>query len=90
VIGPSADYRRQVLAGGSLGDDDAFTSVVPDAEHSSTVLFVDVDALEPAIRKLADSQVSGGLEDLMPLRAVGMSTWTDDGVARFSFELTTN
>ena len=90
VIGPTADYRRHVLDGGSLGDDDTFTSVVPDAEHASMVLFVDVDAFEPALQKLASGDGSGDIENLLPLRAVGLSTWTDDGVARFSVKLTTN
>ena len=90
VIGPTADYRRHVLDGGSLGDDDAFSSVVPDAEHASMVLFVDVDAFEPALKKLVSGDDSGDIENLIPLRAVGLSTWTDDGVARFSVKLTTN
>ena len=53
AIGPSAAYRRHLLVGGHLGDDDTFQGVVPDAANASSVIYVDVDALEPAIKKAA-------------------------------------
>jgi hypothetical protein len=91
VIGPTDAYRQRVLAGGDLGDDDAFRSVVPEAEHASSIFYVNVDALEPAITKLAVSADSeDDLDNVTPLRAVGMSSWTDSGVTRFSFKVTTN
>jgi hypothetical protein len=76
-----------VLAGGHLGEDGTFRSVIPDAQHASMVVYVDVDALEPAIAK---ADPGDDLADLKPVKAVGLSTWTDEGVTRFSFKLTTN
>jgi hypothetical protein len=90
AIGPSEDYRKQVLAGGDLGGNDAFTSVVPDAEHASGVVYVNVDALEPALRRRSSGEDSQDLANLTPLRALGLSTWTDGGVIRFSLKVTTN
>ena len=49
AVGPTESYRKQVLAGGHLGDSDAFTSVLPDAAHASVVVFVNVDVLQKAI-----------------------------------------
>ena len=89
VIGPSADYRKQVLAGGSLGEDDTFHGVVPDAGDASSVLFVNIDALEPQIEK-ASAGDQQSLDNVRPLRAIGTSSWTDGGVVRFSFKITTN
>jgi len=90
AIGPTEEYRKRVLAGGDLGGSDAFTSVVPDAAHASAVFYVNIDALEPAFTKMMSGADSRDLANLKPLRAIGMSTWTDGGVLRFSFKLTTN
>jgi hypothetical protein len=89
ALGPSSDYRQQVLAGGHLGDDDTFTGVVPDAAHASAVIYADVDALQAIIQR-ADPGDQETLANLAPLRAAGLSTWTDDGVTRLSFKVTTN
>jgi hypothetical protein len=89
VIGPSADYRKQVLAGGGLGDDGTFQDVVPDAGKAGSVLFVNVDAFEAQIEKASagDQQT---IDNVRPLRAIGTSSWSDGGVVRFSFKITTN
>jgi Protein of unknown function (DUF3352) len=90
AIGPSEAYRTHVLEGGDLGGDDTFTSVVRDSAHASAVLYVDIDALEPAITKAFAGDDAHDLANLIPLRAVGLSTWTDNGVTRLSFKVTTN
>jgi hypothetical protein len=89
AVGPSADYRKQVLDGGALGDDGTFTSAVPDAGDASSVLYVNVDALEPSITKAAAGDQET-VDNVTPLRAVGISSWNDDGVIRFSFKVSTN
>jgi hypothetical protein len=89
VVGPSADYRQQVLGGGDLGDNDTFTGAVPDAGEASSVLFVNVDALEPSITKAAAGDQET-VDNLKPLQAFGLSSWNDDGVIRFSFKVSTN
>jgi len=89
VIGPSADYRKQVLAGGSLGDDETFQGVVPNVGDASSVLFVNIDAFESQIEK-ASAGDQETLDNVRPLRAIGTSSWTDGDVVRFSFKITTN
>ena len=49
AIGPNADYRRQLLADGGLGDDKVFKDVAREADKASSVLFVNINALEDAI-----------------------------------------
>ncbi len=89
AIGPTAAYRQHLLDGGSLGDDDTFRGVVPDAGDASSVFYVNLDSLEPAITKAAagDRQT---LDNITPLRAMGMSTRNDGGTIKFSFKVTTN
>jgi hypothetical protein len=89
VIGPSADYRKQVLAGGNLGDDSTFTGAIPDAGDASSLFYVDIDALEPSITKAAAGDQET-VDNVKPLQAVGISSWNDDGVIRFSFKVSTN
>jgi hypothetical protein len=89
VIGPSVEYRRHVLDGGGLGDTDAFTSVVPDAGNAGSLLYVDMDALEPSIKKAAAGNQET-IDNVTPLRSLGASSWTDGGVFRFSFKVSTN
>jgi Protein of unknown function (DUF3352) len=89
VVGPSADYRQQVLAGGRLGDDDTFQGVVPEAGSAGSVFYVNIDALEPAITKAAAGDRKT-LDNVTPLRAVGISGWRDGDTIRFSFKVTTD
>jgi hypothetical protein len=89
VIGPSADYRKQVLDGGNLGDDATFTGAIPDAGDASSLFYVDIDALEPSITKAAAGDQET-VDNVKPLQAVGISSWNDDGVIRFSFKVSTN
>jgi hypothetical protein len=90
VLGPTPDYRQKVLSGGALGDDDAFRGVVADAAHASSVFYVNVDDLEPMITKAMAGESQEDLANLTPLRAIGLSTSSDNGVTRFSFKLTTD
>ncbi|HEX4688771.1 MAG TPA: DUF3352 domain-containing protein [Nocardioides sp.] len=90
VIGPSPAYRQHVLDGGSLGDDDTFQSVVPDAGAAGQLFYVSIDALEPSITQAAMGDQET-IDNLTPLRAIGMSSWKEsDGVARFSVKVSTN
>jgi hypothetical protein len=89
VIGPSPTYRKQVLAGGSLGDDGTFQGVVPDAGDAANVVFVNIDDLESQIEKASTGDPTE-FDNVRPLRAIGASSWNDGGVVRFSFKITTN
>ncbi|MGZ4497813.1 MAG: DUF3352 domain-containing protein [Nocardioides sp.] len=89
AIGPDADYRKQVLAEGSLGSSDAFTSVVPDASKAGMVMFVNFDAGDDWLVKLAgqDQQVA---DNLAPLKALGMSAWVDGSTSHALLRLSTD
>jgi Protein of unknown function (DUF3352) len=89
VIGPSEAYRKQVLAGGSLGDDGTFHGVVPAAGDAAGVLFANVDDFESQIEK-ASAGDQKTIDNVRPLRAIGSSWWNDDGVVRLSFKITTD
>lgn len=89
AIGPTAAYRQQILAGGHLGDTDAFRSVIPDAGHASMVLYVNIDDLEHAIAQASgDDKVV--VDNVAPLQAFGFSSWMDGDVARTSLKISTN
>ncbi|HEX3930625.1 MAG TPA: DUF3352 domain-containing protein [Nocardioides sp.] len=89
-VGPSEAYRQHVLAGGDLGGDGTFSDVVPDAANANAVLYVNVDALQATIDKASSGDDPEGLANLTPLRALGISSWLDDGVARFSLKVSTD
>jgi hypothetical protein len=88
VIGPSAAYRQDVLAGGHLGDSDAFRSVVPDADHAGVVLFVDLGALRQMAGPLLTADPEAG-DNLAPLEALGFSSRLDGDIARTSLRIST-
>ena len=89
MVGPTAAYRHQVLAGGDLGDTDAFRSVVPKAGDASVVVYVNVDDLQKIVGQLSegDHQV---VDNIAPLKAFGFSGWIDGDVARTSLKISTN
>ncbi|MFZ2503018.1 MAG: hypothetical protein WAW88_10135 [Nocardioides sp.] len=91
VLGPNADYRSQVLAGGKLGDGDVFRDVVPEADNASVVFYLDFDAADDWLYGLAkesgDDEVAANVKELS---AFGMSVWQDDDVNRMLLRLTTD
>ena len=89
VVGPTSGYRKEVLAGGNLGSTSAFGSVVPDADRASEVFYVNIDDLERAISQAATGD-RNVIDNVAPLQALGFSSWTDGGVARTSFKISTN
>jgi hypothetical protein len=89
VIGPTAAYRQQVLAGGHLGDTDTFRSVVPNAGDASVVLFADLDDLQKIAAQALDGDQEA-VDNLAPLRAFGFSGWVDGDVAHTSLKISTD
>jgi hypothetical protein len=87
AVGPSDDYRAALLADGGLGDSDAYRDAVVESEDAAAVLFVHFDAGSwlDSIPGL-DDDVRANLE---PLRALGLSSWTDDGVQHAALRVTT-
>ena len=89
AIGPSADYRQQLLAGGHLGDTPAFQHVVPSPDHASEVLFVDMDRFEKSIAEGAGSDQQT-IDNVKPLEAFGFSAWVDGDLGHLSLRVSTN
>jgi hypothetical protein len=89
AIGPSADYREQLLAGGHLGDTQAFRNVVPAPDHASEIVFVDVDRFEKAIEQAAGSDEQT-LDNVKPLEAFGFSAWVDGDIGHLTFRVGTH
>lgn len=94
ALSPSADYREQLLGDGGLGESERFEEVVEEADQASVLLFVDLDAAW--IDEVSEMAAAGGegadevVANVEPLSALGMSSWTEDGTARFSLQLTTD
>jgi hypothetical protein len=90
AISPNADYRSSLAGGGSLGDSEAFDEVVEDADGASAVLFVDFDADDNWLARLAgdeDPEIAANIE---PLSAFGVTGWLDGGVSHSVMKLTTD
>ncbi|WP_167305761.1 DUF3352 domain-containing protein [Nocardioides euryhalodurans] len=88
AVGPNADYRSDLLADGGLGDSEAFQRVVPEADSSSVVLFVNFDAGDWLSGLTAgDDQAAANTE---PLDSLGFSVWQDDEVSHGLLKLTTD
>jgi hypothetical protein len=102
AIGPNADYRSAVLRRGGLGGTAAFRDVVPHAQDSAAVAFVNFDAgggwLEGLVTGFGEGDVGGDGTDeadalapnLEPLAALGMSGWTDGDGAHALLRVTTD
>ena len=88
VIGPNVNYRQELLENGGLGDTDVFQNVVRDGGLSA-VLFVNFDAGDNWLAELAgdDQEVK---ENIEPLAALGMSTWSEDEVGHSLLRITTD
>ena len=76
ALGLNEGYAAKVAASGKLGSSDAFTSVVPDADRASGVLYVSFDALDGTIKAIAGGD-DGVAANLAPLGALGVSGWTE-------------
>jgi hypothetical protein len=89
AIGPNQDYVSELLEDGNLGDSDVFQDVVPEAEDASSIFYINFDAGDGWLVKVAqdDKDVADNLE---PLQGIGMSAWVKDDSSHVVFRLTTN
>ncbi|MDO9455036.1 DUF3352 domain-containing protein, partial [Nocardioides sp.] len=92
VAGFSEDYNKQLLEDGGLGDSDTYQDVVRESDKSAAVLYVNFDAggwLDRAVA--ADGGDPEVAANVKPLKALGLSAWTDDDdVSHSVFRITTN
>lgn len=86
VVGPDATYRDSLTGDGGLGDSDAFTKVIPDAD-SPALFYVNVNAFDDAIASLGDAELT---DNLAPLAGIGLSSSQDGDVSRFVLRIGTD
>ena len=92
AFGVSRAYVDRLVTEGSLSSDAAFERVVPSANDASAVGFVNFDAGDGWLERLAESDGdSETAANLAPLEALGMSAWSDDdatqhGLVRLTVE----
>ena len=94
AMGLDPEYVAELAGRGTLGTQEVYRDVVPDADGAAGTLFVDFDAVQ---RWAAEGTLPGGrvdqekLANLEPLRALGFSGWVeDDGSERGLLRLTTD
>lgn len=99
AFAPDPGYAEDLVAAGGLGDTATYAAVLPGDEAPDAALFVDFDAecwLDRLARKhdeaaAADPRRPGPmLENVRPLRALGLSAWTDGDVQRGLLRLSTD
>jgi hypothetical protein len=89
VVGLQQEYVDSLLGGGTLGELEAFRSVVPDPDRASGALFVNFDAGDGWLDALAEGEEEVAA-NLAPLDALGMSSWREDDVQHGLVRLTTD
>lgn len=90
TLSPNADYRSTLAGGGSLGDSEAFDEVVEDADEAAALLFVDFDADDNWLARLAGEEDPEIAENIEPLSAFGITGWLEGGVSHSVVKLTTD
>jgi hypothetical protein len=89
VVGPNDDYRSEVLKPGGLGQDDVYQDVVRESDRASAVLFVNFNAGDDWLVKLAGDDQSVK-ENLAPLAGFGITAWQDDDWTHSVLRITTD
>ncbi|MEV2269052.1 DUF3352 domain-containing protein [Nonomuraea africana] len=87
TLATTPEYAKLLSEDGALGESEAFTTAIPDADAATFALFVDVDKLEPLyINSLeGDDQANAKV-----FRAVGLSGKQSGGEASFSLRVLFN
>lgn len=95
VLASNEDFAETLKTKGSLGDNENFTAVVPEADKSSFALFIDFDSAwrDTVINSIKAS--GGGPADEVdrntePLGALGISGWRDGKVSHGLIKITTD
>ena len=89
AIGPDQDYVSELLEDGDLGDSDVFKNVVREAGDASSILFVNFDAGDGWLVKVAGDDQEAA-DNLKPLEGIGMSAWVEDDASHVVLRVTTN
>lgn len=84
----SPDYRSELASDGDLGDSDVYQGVVAESDRAAGVMYVNFDAGD-WLTGLAESDPEIR-DNLAPLDALGMSSWSEDGTTHSLVRLTTD
>lgn len=97
ALASSKSYATTLLSAGGLGASETFRQVVPEAGNAAGVFYLDFDSKwVPSLLDLASKQGAPPAEvqkvraNLAPLRALGVSSWTDGDTGHFLVKLTTD
>lgn len=89
IIGLNDEFKAELAQDGSLGDSDAYQAVVPDADDTQYLLYVDFNADDDWLVRLA-GDTPDVAENLAPLAGFGVSAWVDGEVGHGLVKLTTD
>ncbi|HEY6738918.1 MAG TPA: DUF3352 domain-containing protein [Actinopolymorphaceae bacterium] len=87
AVGSTQEYADALVAGGKLGESEAFQLAIPEADKAQFALFVDLDKLEKLYLQTMKGEEKDNLEKL---QAVGLSCGRDEDGSRFSFRVVAN
>ena len=90
ALSPDDTFREKLAEDGSLGDNEVFEDLVGDSGDAQAVVFVNFNADDDWLVRVADDIDPEVAENLAPLAALGVSSWFDDGVGHGLVRLTTD
>ena len=93
VIATNDEYAEELAAlDGSLGDSDAFQSVIDEGASQQFVAFFNWDSVEPTIIEAMeeDGEDQETIDNVKPLQAIGMSAGIDGEYATMSLQVSVN
>ncbi len=92
VIASNDTYARTLSGSGTLGNSDAFTSVVSSAADQEFVLFFNFDGVESQLLETAQNAgaPSEVLDNLRPLQALALTSSTQGSYTHSSFVVSVN
>jgi hypothetical protein len=93
AVGFSEGYLDDLLTGGNLGDNATFRKAVAEADKANAALYVDFDAADHWLDKLAKDLSSDDqkvIDNVKPLGALGASSWLDGDTSHVVVRLSTN
>lgn len=90
AMSPDDAFREELAEDGSLGDNEVFEDLVGDSGDAQAVVFVNFNADDDWLVRVADDIDPTVAENLAPLSALGVSSWFDDGVGHGVVRLTTD
>jgi Protein of unknown function (DUF3352) len=87
AVGTTAEFAATMAEGGALGHTATFQAAVEDAERAQAYIYLDVNAFDELIRSDAEGDPAV-VDNVEPLRAIGVSMRIDDGFARATARVT--